>query len=674
MNMESVAMRKEVGTGSMPSHLCRAALLINALLLPLGCSGGESSPITAPQNSGGPPGGGATGPVISVTRVTANIQSFRVASDDLIWTDGDPYVGMKKAPTTGGNETPLTILMNEPLSLHVLGQEVYWIENRSTSNAIDRLMVSTSVDGTVQYVAQGPNCISNATDEFVLDGENAYWIVCDTGRANALLQKVPLNGSLPSILATISGTVFALTADSTHIYWEQEERRPNPSDTTTSIVRISKTGGPPQVITTETSHDGVSLRAMVVREGQVFFDWSSSLSNRYRIRKVPSTGGTPITLADVTNIPFDQFVRSIAVDSSNVYWSDTTTINSVPIGGGSRVILSSSVNQANSIAIQGNRLFWVETDCCRTTQPGRIKSIPLQGGQASVILDGLPALNGTLAVTATNLYWIEGGVLFSGDGWGRVRKASISGGAVVTVVSGLITSRPPFVVVGQFIYIGDTRSIKKLPLDGGFPEILYPVEIDLATVGRINDITSDGSFIYWTEDGNSAVRRMSVSGGPVTTLSTGTSPRAGRIAVANGFVYWLDDLSTSGYSLRKLPVAGGTLRTIATNIQSPTGLEVDADNAYFAEHDTGDIRKVSVNGGPVTTLHDGTPRDSPCQITQDQTHIYWTNQTQVARVAKTGGGFTFYELVVKNSGQGIAVNDLSVFFVRDDVVWQASPK
>lgn len=478
---------------------------------------------------------------------------------------------------------------------------------------------------------------------------------CDTARVNAFLQKVPLDGSLPSILATISGTVFALTADSTHVYWEQEERRPTPTDTTTSIVRISKAGGLPQVITTEASHDGFSVRAMVVREGQVFFDWSSSLSNRYRIRKVPSTGGTPITLADVINIPSDQIVKSIAADSSNVYWSDTTTINSVPIGGGSRVILSSLENQANSIAIQGNRLFWVETDCCRTYQPGRIKSIPLQGGQVSVILDRLPALNGTLAVTATNLYWIEGSVLFATEGWGRVRKASISGGAVVTVVSGLLnSSRPPFVVVGQFIYIADVRSIKRLSLAGGFPEMLYPIEIDLTTVGRINDITSDGSFLYWTEDANSAaysaVRGMPISGGPVTTLSSSTSTRAERIAVANGFVYWLDDLVTSGYSLRKLPVAGGMLSTIATNIQSPTGLEVDANNVYFAEWDTGDIRKVSVSGGTVTTLVDGSPFDSPSSIAQDQTHIYWSNQTQVARVAKTGGGFTFYELVVKNSG------------------------
>lgn len=665
-------MHREMEAGLTPSPLFRTALPAVALLLQLGCSGGED---ILSQNTGAPPGGSATGPVISVTRVIPNIQSFWITSNDLIWSNGDPYVAMKKAPTTGGDETPLAIPMNEPLSLQILGQDVYWLENRTTSNAIDRLILSTSVDGTVHYVAQGPSCTSNATNGFAIDGENAYWIVCDAARANALLQKVPLNGGSPSILATIGGKVINLTVDSTHVYWDQEERIPNPADTTASILRVSKAGGLPQVVITETSHDGFSLAAMVAREGQVFFDWRSSVSNQYRIRKVPSTGGTPITLANVTNIPFNQQVRSIAVDSSTVYWSDTATINSVPLNGGARTILASTANQANSIAIQDNRLFWVETDCCRTTQPGRIKSIPLQGGQVSVILDGLPALNGTLAVTATNLYWIEGGVTFAIEGWGRVRKTSILGGEPTTVASGLLhSSRPPLVVGGEYIYIADEQSIKKLPIDGGYPEMLYPIEIDLGTVGRINDIASDGSFIYWTEDYGSAVRKMSVSGGPVTTLSTGTSPRAENIAVANGFVYWLDNLLPDGYSLRKLPVAGGTLSTIATNIQSPTGLEVDGDNAYFAEHDTGDIRKVSVNGGTVTTLYDGTPFHSPSEIAQDHTHIYWTNQAQVARVSKTGGDFTFYELVVKNSGSGIEVNDSAVFFVRDDVVWQASPK
>ncbi|HBH81932.1 MAG TPA: hypothetical protein DDY39_19060, partial [Nitrospira sp.] len=68
------------------------------------------------------------------------------------WTDGDPYVGMKKAPTTGGDETPLAIPMKEPLAIKVLGQDVYWLEDRAISNEADRLIVSASPDGTVIFV------------------------------------------------------------------------------------------------------------------------------------------------------------------------------------------------------------------------------------------------------------------------------------------------------------------------------------------------------------------------------------------------------------------------------------------------------------------------------------------------------------------------------------------
>ena len=325
--------------------------------------------------------------------------------------------------------------------------------------------------------------------------------------------------------------------------------------------------------------------------------------------------------------------------------------------------------------LQGNSLFWVEGVCCATGQVGRIKRVPLAGGQVSVVIDDLLAPNGRLTANSATLYWIEGGALLASEGIRRIRKAPILGGTHTTVASGFLNNaQPPSVISGQFIYIGDIGAIKKLSLDGGFPEVLYSIGINQSTVGRITDIATDGAFLYWTESKDSTVRRMPISGGLVTTLSSFTSARAEKIAVANGFVYWADNLSSSGYSIRKMPVSGGTLNTIASNIQTLTGLEVDSDNAYFAEHETGDIRKVSVNGGAVTTLFDGTEFDSPSRIAQDQTHIYWSNQTQVARVSKNGGGFTFYELVVKNSGQGIAVDDSSIYFVRNEIIWQASPK
>lgn len=649
----------------------RSALFTMAVLLLASCSGGGESPSPATsQNTVPPPVGGGIGPAISVARVTPNVQQFRVHGNDLIWFDEDPFVGLKKASISGGSEIPLTIPMNEPLSLRVQEQDVYWIENRFVSNNATKLIVKASPDGTISYIGQGRGCGSSEDDSLVIDNENAYWIVCETSSNNSFIQKVPLNGDSPVTLATFSERIANLADDSSNIYWQQE----GSFLTIPSIFKVSKAGGAPLLVFTAGDRDEFFGRGMIVSGGQVFFS-DTGQSFAYRIRKVPSTGGTATLLLSVNNLPFGDYVRSIATDGATVYWSDRTTINSIPIGGGARTILASSQNEANSLVLQGNSLFWVEGVCCATGQVGKIKRVPLAGGQVSVVIGDILAPNGRLAASSATLYWIEGGAALASEGIGRIRKAHILGGTPTTVASGILnTSNPPSVISGPFIYVGDKGAIKKLSLDGGFPEILYSIGINQNAAGFINDIATDDAFLYWTESNDSTVRRMPISGGLATTLSTFTSARAKQIAVVNGFVYWVDDMSSAGDSIRQMPVAGGTLKTIASNIQGLTGLEVDSNSAYFAEYETGDIRKVSVNGGTVTTLFDGSARDSPSSITQDQTHVYWSHQTQVGRVSKNGGGLTFYELIVKNSGGGIAVDDSSVYFVRDEAIWRASPK
>ena len=134
----------------------RSALFTIAVLLLASCSGGGESPSPATsQNTVPPPVGGGIGPAISVARVTPNVQKFRVHENDLIWFDKDPFVGLKKASISRGSEIPLTIPMNEPLSLRVQGQDVYWIEDRFVSNTVSKLIMKASPDGTVSYIGQG---------------------------------------------------------------------------------------------------------------------------------------------------------------------------------------------------------------------------------------------------------------------------------------------------------------------------------------------------------------------------------------------------------------------------------------------------------------------------------------------------------------------------------------
>ena len=232
-------------------YLYRSVLLTIGVALLASCSGGggDSLPPTTSQNPAPPP---PIPPTISVARVTPNVQRFHVSANNLIWFDGDPFVGLKKASISGGSEIPLTIPMKEPLSLRVQGQDVYWIEDRSVSNTASKLIMKASPDGTVSYIGQGRGCTSSENGAFVLDNENAYWIVCEASSNNSFIQKVPLNGDSPVTLATFSERIADLADDSSSIYWQQE----GSFLTIPSIFKVSKAGGAPLLVFTGNRDEG----------------------------------------------------------------------------------------------------------------------------------------------------------------------------------------------------------------------------------------------------------------------------------------------------------------------------------------------------------------------------------------------------------------------------------
>jgi len=137
--------------------------------------------------------------------------------------------------------------------------------------------------------------------------------------------------------------------------------------------------------------------------------------------------------------------------------------------------------------------------------------------------------------------------------------------------------------------------------------------------------------------------------------------------VADGFLYWLDV-----QGIVRMPSAGGSVATVLS-ASGLFDLIADQDRVYFVQGGPAlsDIKKVSVNGGLVTTLVPGAAAGA---FTQDDSYIYWTSQTEVAKVPKNGGSLSFYERIVKDSGGGIAVDDTSVYWMRDDVLWKATPK
>jgi hypothetical protein len=143
---------------------------------------------------------------------------------------------------------------------------------------------------------------------------------------------------------------------------------------------------------------------------------------------------------------------------------------------------------------------------------------------------------------------------------------------------------------------------------------------------------------------------------------------------ANGFVYWVDE-----FTINKVSTQGGTVTVLAQNLSFATDLVVDETDVYFSEQDTGLIRKVSINGGPISTLLFGSNRFAPYILAQDNSNIYWVNQAEVGKISKNGGNPFLHAGNVQSIAfipNSIAVDDSSVFWteVGAGLVMKATPK
>jgi hypothetical protein len=112
------------------------------------------------------------------------------------------------------------------------------------------------------------------------------------------------------------------------------------------------------------------------------------------------------------------------------------------------------------------------------------------------------------------------------------------------------------------------------------------------------------------------------------------------LAMDDTDLYWVEDGSFAGASLRRVPRAGGAIETLHVEPNRVYALALDSTDVYITQTtgEVGRIVRVPKNGDPAVVV--ATPFN-PLAIALDDDHVYYTEGVSPAgsiwRVAKAGG-------------------------------------
>jgi len=140
-------------------------------------------------------------------------------------------------------------------------------------------------------------------------------------------------------------------------------------------------------------------------------------------------------------------------------------------------------------------------------------------------------------------------------------------------------------------------TIRRVPLTGGNATVIATVT-DVDIDNSHGNLATDGVSLFWQDVG--AIRKVSVNGGPITTLdqTRQNTPTAG-IVLQNGRIIY-----ASVTDIRFVPTTGAVtapaVRTLATAATTVTALHAGFSGVYWGDRD-GAVR-VKRSGSPAHTL------------------------------------------------------------------------
>jgi sugar lactone lactonase YvrE len=295
--------------------------------------------------------------------------------------------GVSEGGYSGPGGTVAT-LGDQPVALAVIGDTVYvalFIQGIVTVPTAGGAVTPT-VPAIPGYAPAGVYF----QNPFAFDRTSLYFSESSGGYTSGPIAFAPLGGGTPTVLTSSKGFTAGITQDADGVYWVDQDEG--------TINRIPIAGGAATVVASGLKTPG----GLALQGGNLYFTDAAG-----DLLTVPASGGAVTTLLAGPGLPPNTEVADysppIATDASNVYFAvcpfeaaGAPTLYRVPLGnGGPPTALASSC--PTGLAVDGDSVYW--------TAGTTVNAVPIAGGTTRVVAAGTQAISAGPALDAANVYW-----------------------------------------------------------------------------------------------------------------------------------------------------------------------------------------------------------------------------------------------------------------------------
>ena len=494
-----------------------------------------------------------------------NATDFTVdtAGGKVYWTEKTSEATGKihRANLDGSVVEELKSLVSVPLSISVDsdGSKLYWTNSRGKIQRSN--LNGKSVKNLIQNL-DSPKAIALDTA-----GGKLYWTQPGSiWRAN-------INGKEAEELVTGLGEIEDITVDGSHIYWTEKVKVGLGAVKRASLDSTT----PEELISTE---DVVLKDIAIDGVGQKLY-WTDSRGrirrsnlNGSRIQNVVTGLAPPTQLAlDVlasedlsvaeTQLAAALTSVKILVPASQrppIYWVDSESMMLQHLTDAQAKNVGISLQNATDFTVDtaGGKVYWTEKTSEAT---GKIHRANLNG---SVVEELKSLVSVPLSISVDS----DGSKLYWTNSRGKIQRSNLNGKSVKNLIQNL--DSPKVIALdaaGGKLYWTQPGSIWRANINGKEAEEL------VTGLREIEDITVDGSHIYWTEKTDTdieAVKRANLEGTDSEEIILVRNVAFKNIAVdgVGQKLYWTD----SRGRIRRSNLNGSRIQNVIIGLGSPTHL------------------------------------------------------------------------------------------------------